>query len=529
MKFTFRIAFTSLSILIQGCLLAQSEYIIRFEGNISKLKEVLDAQGDFEIKDHIIYTNIYLLSDKLRRLTDERRIISSISSQIYGITLSKPVEIRSKEPNDPFYKDQWQYDILKASEAWEYGTGGVTCQGDTIVMAVLDSGFDPKHEDIAPNVWVNHSEIPGDGIDNDKNGYIDDVIGLNSATDNDKHFLDSHGLKVSGILGARGNNSNGVCGVNWNSKVMLVSYIPDDFYVLKGLHYILTQRRKYNQSNGKEGAFVVSVNCSFGISNEFPEDGHEMWCNMYDSLGMQGIISVGATANSNKNVDVVGDIPSTCASPYLIVVTNTDKNDKKVTNAGYGVNSVDIGAPGEGAFNVGLNNGYTTFSGTSASTPHVAGAVGLLYSTACCSLIDEAKINPAQTCLKIRDYILNGATAIATLKSVTKTEARLSLSGAMNKLIENCGNATGKNNIDQITLNDFGNQIKFQFTGNTYKKYQITIYNILGSALTTSSAEFQPYSSNEYILDISTLPPAIYILTVWDENEPVSKQFVKLK
>lgn len=529
MKINFRYALVILLAIFYTKLEAQSEYIVRYKGESSALSDVLHYLGDFEIKDHIALTDIYLILDKKRRSTDQSRVLSSISKNIEVICKNKPVELRSKEPNDPFYKEQWQYNVLHAPEAWEYGTGGLTCQGDTIVVAVFDSGFDPKHEDLAPNVWVNHAEIPGDGIDNDGNGYTDDVLGLNTVTDNDKHYLDSHGLKVSGVMAARGNNSKGVCGVNWNSKIMLVSYIADDFYVIKGLHYILTQRRLYNQTQGKKGAFVVSVNCSFGISNEFPEDGHEMWCSMYDSLGHEGVLSAGATTNSNKNVDVVGDIPSTCKSEYLIVVTNTDKNDKKVTNAGFGISSVDLGSPGEGIYNVALNNGYSTFTGTSAATPHVAGAVGLLYSTACCKLIEDVKLNPGKACLKVRDYILDGASTNLTLKNITKTGARLDLLGAAQQLIADCGNPTGPNKINNLTLKNLGEQIIIEFTGIGYKSFNVMVYNLLGIALQMTTIDFKPYDSNKYLLDIQDLPPSVYVVTVWDENEPVSMKFLKLK
>lgn len=507
---------------------AQAGYIIRFDGDKIQLNTLIERQGDFTLQDHIPFTNIYLLNEKPNRRIGKDKI-SDISSKIEFVSVNKAVEMRSKTPDDPFYKEQWQYDLIHAPEAWEYGTGGVTCRGDTIVLAVLDSGFDQKHEDIAPNVWVNHGEIPGDGKDNDGNGYIDDVFGLNTATDNDKHYLDSHGLKVSGILGAKGNNNKGVCGVNWDSKIMLVSNIQNDFYVIKGLHYVLMQRRKYNQSNGKEGAFVVSVNNSFGISNEFPSDGHEMWCSMYDSLGMAGILSAGATTNSNQDVDATGDIPSTCPSEYLMVVTNIDMNDKKVTNAGHGSKSVDIGAPGEGTFNVGLSNGYTTFSGTSAATPHVASAVGLLYSTACCNIIDEAKSNPSAACLKIKSYIYKGAIPNKTLNGLTTQAARLDLLGAMQQLTADCGNPIGENNIDNIKISNLGNQLVVEYTGNAYKDFKLEMYSVDGILLKSMNVSFQAFQSNQTKIEMGELPAGAYIISLRDGNKLVSKKFIKFK
>jgi len=134
----------------------------------------------------------------------------------------RPIQWR-RTPNDPAYINQADMNLIGMPAAWDITTGGVTAEGDTIVVAVIDQGFQVDHEDLVDNIWLNHFEIPGDGIDNDLNGYTDDHRGYSVVTDNDAHTVNSHGTSVCGIIGARGNNGKGAAGVNWHVKLMLVS------------------------------------------------------------------------------------------------------------------------------------------------------------------------------------------------------------------------------------------------------------------------------------------------------------------
>ncbi|MGZ4158140.1 MAG: S8 family serine peptidase, partial [Bacteroidia bacterium] len=263
---------------------------------------------------------------------------------------------------------------IHAPQAWDITTGGLTSLGDTIVVAAIDGGFDLTHADL--NFWKNYNEIPGNGIDDDGNGYIDDVKGWNSETGTDVFASASHGTHLSGTIGARGNNGIGVTGVNWNVKVMPISYGNSsgdsalEANAIACYSYVRDQRKLYNQTSGAKGAFVVSTNSSFGIDNGQPIN-FPMWCAMYDSLGAVGILSAAATANHNWNIDVVGDIPTACASNWLIAVTNTTNTDQKYANAGYGATSIDIGAPGTNIVSTIPGDSYGSMTGTSMATPHV--------------------------------------------------------------------------------------------------------------------------------------------------------------
>jgi subtilisin family serine protease len=344
-------------------------------------------------------------------------------------------------PNDPRFNLQWQYvntganngladADLDADQAWDITTGGLTPAGDTIVVAVIDAGISPGHPDLYQNLWHNREEIPGDGIDNDQNGYTDDYNGWNVVTHTDdiEGTGTSHGTPVSAVIGARGNNGVGVTGVNWKVKIMFVAGGNTIAGILSAYDYILRSRLRYNETFGASGAFIVAVNCSFGVNYGQPSDA-PLWCAAFDTLGSAGILSVAATANEGINVDVQGDLPTTCPSDYLIAVTSLDKSDHKPSNAAWGQQNIDLGSYGEGIYTAAAGNGnlYDYAYGTSFAAPHVTGAVGLLYSAPCPGLISLAKIKPADAALWAKSLVLNSATPIQALQNLTQTGGRLNL------------------------------------------------------------------------------------------------------
>src|ERR1035437_1742636 len=194
-------------------------------------------------------------------------------------------------PNDSLFGSMWDmsntgqsggtpHADIDATEAWDITTGGVTSQGDTIVVAVIDGGFDLTQKDLS--FWKNYGEIPNNGIDDDGNGFIDDHDGWNGQTATDNFSVASHGTHVSGTVGAKGNNGIGVTGVNWNVKVMPISYNGSggngfEANVVASYAYAMDQRRLYNQTNGVKGAFIVSTNSSFGVDLAMPS-AYPLWC-----------------------------------------------------------------------------------------------------------------------------------------------------------------------------------------------------------------------------------------------------------
>jgi subtilisin family serine protease len=386
----------------------------------------------FTTKEHI---------DSLKTFRDKVRSDKNIKAT----QLNYNAAYRSSIPNDSLFNLQWNLRNtaqngglldadISATDAWDITTGGITCNGDTMVIAVIDGGFQLDHEDL--NFWKNKNEIPNDGIDNDSNLYIDDYLGWNTLAGSGNINIAVHGTHVAGILGAKGNNQIGIVGVNWNVKIMAVrgtSSPINDSIIIASYGYVLRQRKLYNQSNGSKGAFVVATNSSFGINNANAAD-HQVWCEMYDSLGFAGILNAAATANQSVDVDISGDMPTTCTSPYMIAVTNTDNNDVLNSSAAFGKVSIDLAAPGTAIYSTIPNNTYNINSGTSMATPHVAGAVSLMLSAGSPAFIDYYKQYPAQTCLFLKSEMLNNVDHLSTLENKCISQGRLNLFGAVSSI-----------------------------------------------------------------------------------------------
>lgn len=396
------------------------------------------------------YMNIWLMEFNEEAIDEQIMLRQLKNHPKVAVAQFNHVVSNRAVPNDALFEDQWQYvndgsnggvvdADIDADEAWEITTGGLTPMGDEIVAAVLDDGIDMNHPDFGDNRWTNVQEIPDNGIDDDGNGYIDDFEGWSTVTNNDNIAGGGHGTPVAGIIGAQGNNEIGVTGVNWDVKVMVIknNFNTNEAAVISAYSYALTMRQLYNETNGQEGAFVVSTNASWGVNFGDPNDA-PLWCEFYNVMGEHGILSCGATINGNENVDIVGDLPTACPGDFLITVTNCDNTDTKVTGAGYGAESIDLGAHGANAFTTALGQTYGGFGGTSGATPHVTGAIALLYSAPCPSFIALAKSDPAAAALLARQYILEGVDPNESLEGITVTGGRLNLKNSLDLLMADC-------------------------------------------------------------------------------------------
>jgi len=460
-------------------------------------------------------------------------IPSGLSSDLRSIPcLSRMMEDRKiewrKQPNDPVYINQRDMNLIGMTKAWDISTGGVTAQGDTIVVALVDNGYDLDHQDLVQNIWINHLEVSGDGIDNDLNGYIDDRIGYNVSTHDDDHQQLTHGTSVAGIVGAKGNNGIGVSGVNWNVKLMLVSGADFESGVIEAYQYILDMRNLYKQSGGTSGAFVVATNLSGGIDRAFAAD-HPLWCEMYDKLGERGILSVSAAPNESISVDVDGDMPTTCTSPYLIAVTNVDLSDEIAGNAGYGAESIDIGAPGHGTITAALNNQYKEFPGTSSAAPHVSGALALMYSTPCENFLVDLESDPAKTARRVRDLIYSTATPNNSLDEITVTGKRLQVDAALKATITECG-ATTDNSVKILSIRpnpsmDEDIKVYFELTGDITEAY-FELFSSNGAKKAEIEVDYEAAELGYISIHRESLLPGIYLVTLRNGDKKVTRKLV---
>lgn len=257
-------------------------------------------------------------------------------------------------PDDPRFGDLWGMNNtgqtvngtagtagadVNAPEAWD-----INSDSSDAVIVVLDTGIFYSHEDLVDNMWVNESEIAGDGIDNDGNGFIDDIYGydfaaeLNGANDSDPLDIDGHGTHVAGIIGAKGNNGVGITGINWDVKIMALKvFRPNmktyDSDIMEAINYILMMKQR--------GINIVAVNASYGSTSGSQTDPMN---EAIKSLGRADIIFVAAAGNGGSNN--VAHYPSSYDAHNIISVAATDQEDNMAQFSNYGLKSIDLAAPG---------------------------------------------------------------------------------------------------------------------------------------------------------------------------------------
>lgn len=472
------------------------------------LKSIFPAANIYEV---FIPNNETLILEGLKQ-----------STSIRSISINAGVKNRNI-PNDPLYSQLDNLKLIKAEEVWNTSTGGITREGNEIVVAILDDGYELLHEDLQTNIWSNKEEIDNDGIDNDNNGYVDDYYGLNVDTGDDNHPVFTHGTAVAGIIGAEGDNNKGISGINWNIKMMCISQADFLSEIVEGYNYVYEQRKRYNESNGSAGAFVVATNFSAGINGGQPTD-FMAWCDIYDALGMVGVMNVVATTNANVNVDEEGDMPSTCPSEYMIAVTNTTQSDI-FDNSGSGKIHIDLSAPGTGTWTTDRNNDYDTFGGTSGSTPHVTGAIALLYSIACEELLDEVKNNPSQAALLLKNAVLAGGDELAELEDITATGKRLNILGASQQLGSICGTII-EGPLQVLSINGYrstDNTIEVDYITNTSNEHEVIIVDMLGRLIYHSTFVPQLFGERTIRIPSNQLVAGTYFVSIIDNDKKASK------
>jgi len=521
--------------------------LVQFEEGLDVGQFVRDFQTKnqggwgLKIKKNVVgRLNIYLL-DYDEEAIGEVELLNELQNEkgVKYAQLNHPVMVRDTLPNDPLFDDQWEMELIQAPAAWDFSTGGHLVTGEEIVVAILDKGFDVQHDDLIDNIWENPGEIPGDGIDNDHNGLTDDVNGWNFRNNGPVHIIDRHGTSVAGIIGANGNNSTGIAGINWNVKMMLFT-VNTPSEIVEAYNYALEQRQLYDATNGEKGAFVVVTNASLGQDKVFCEQ-QPVWGAMYDLLGEVGILGVAATANEDWDVDELGDMPTSCPSDFLIAVTNTDVDDRKVTKAAFGATSIDLGAPGRSTTTTTTLSAYrNNFSGTSSASPHVAGAVALLYSMPCLDFAEMALEQPAETALLMKDAILEGVELLPDLEGKTVSGGRLDLFKSMTWLHAFCiareeeraadtfsETYLKKKNLVRVYPNPVSDRLFVDFSTQDFMPVSIAVYNMLGQKLFEKTMTATPFESQTIEIPVGGWGVGTYFISLQGVDEKISKRFVK--
>lgn len=447
---------------------------------------------------------------------------------VEAIEYNYELEQRVK-PNDTRINEQYHLNLIKAFEAWDFTTGGKDFAGKDVVIGIIDDGYEIAHEDLSENIYINPDEIANDGVDNDSNGFKDDVNGWNIRTSTGTHDIKSHGTNILGVLGARGNNQKGISGINWNVKLLPVtvgSFVSD---VIKGYDYLIKEKTLYNTSGGSKGSNIVVSSYSGGLAKAFAVD-HPLWCAVYDKLGLQGTLNVVATTNENDNVDVVGDMPSTCTSPYIIVVNSTNKSDEKDASTGFGNVSVDISAPGELILttDIASKGKYKTESGTSLSTPMVASAIALLNSIKCQAFNSLVTSDPKNSVLAVKDAIMSSTDQKTSLAGKTVSGGRLNISKSLNKLLADyCSKELSpKGNLKINSIKYVAGQIIVDYLSPDTKVLTLKIFNTEGREVYTTTLIPPLFGKKEYsFAPERELPGLFYYCSLIEGQNVASRGF----
>lgn len=483
-------------------------------------------QSDIKYKSLGSQAGLFLLTSDLfdTTLYDLCKDHPLITALEYNYELEQRIK-----PNDSKINEQYYLSLIKAYESWDITTGGKGYNGKDIVIGVIDDGYDLNHEDLITNIYSNPDETAGDNIDNDNNGYKDDVFGWNTRTNNGIHDIKSHGTNILGVLGAKGNNQKGISGVNWNIKILPVTTGNLVSDVIEGYEYLLAEKKQYNLSGGTKGSNIVVSSYSGGLSKAFAAD-FPIWCGIYDKLGSEGIINVAATTNENDNVEEVGDMPSTCTSPYLVIVNSTNQADEIDASTGFGTVSVDISAPGERILTTDLMSKglYKTESGTSLSTPMVAGAVALLYSIKCQAFDALITQDPKNAALIVKSILLSSTDKKATLTGKTVTEGRLNISESISKILEDyCSLELSPVGNLKINAAKWTNgMLNVDYISEDTKEITLKLFDPSGKLVYTQT--FIPPVFGEKKLSIQPivqLPGMFYYVSLFSENKVASKGF----
>ena len=328
------------------------------------------ASGSVHVVDKRVKNEPFLSPKRpaLCRTAKVRQIIKSARSHI---NCSANDELTTTvDPNDTSYSLLYAHSLMQSNKAWDISTGS-----DSLIAVIIDTGIDYNHSDLQANMWKNPSEIPNNKVDDDKNGYVDDVYGVNTITGTGNPLDDQgHGTHVAGIIGAVGNNARGVVGVNWRVKLAAAKFLSS---AGTGSAANAIKAISYATELKKAGHKVIATNNSWGGGNYSKP--------LYDAIATAsdaGVLFIAAAGNNSSDNDYTPTYPSSYAIPNIISVASLMNTGGLSSFSNYGWRSVHIAAPGSNIYSTVRNDGYAYKSGTSMAAPQVTG-LALLTASAC--------------------------------------------------------------------------------------------------------------------------------------------------
>ncbi|MCP4912444.1 MAG: S8 family serine peptidase [Oligoflexia bacterium] len=375
-----------LSLLLSGSLMAQSpkKIIAKFKSGVNPQELKIDG------KVKKLFSNVYVItSNKTEEL---KKSLKDVTVYIEDNARTKERKLPTIEPisleelkgnssnfNDPLANKVWAFNDASSNgvsveKAYTAYPNNTTTE---VIVAVVDTGVDYNHEDLKNVMWVNKGEIAGNGIDDDQNGYVDDVHGIDTLdrdadgnATGDMMDTHSHGTHVSGTIAAQQNNGKGIAGIASNVKIMGIRTVPNrgdetDVDVVESFIYA-----------AKNGAKII--NCSFGKDHN---EGGMAVKEAIDFIGKEyGTLVIAAAGNSSRNIDSRPTWPASYESENLLVVASTTSRGSMSYFSNYGTKSVDIAAPGSSVYSTTPRNRYGSMSGTSMASPTTAGVAAEVLS-----------------------------------------------------------------------------------------------------------------------------------------------------
>ncbi|KAA1153959.1 PKD domain-containing protein [Pseudoalteromonas sp. FUC4] len=413
----------------QSATASSDSIIVKYKSNASKemrkqARSLVRAKITDINKDEIDDNYTSLLSGRLAKFK-----VSGISTKDAIARLKSHQAIEYVEPdyrvsmastpNDPRFDELWGLNNegqtggtvdadIDAVEAWTISTGS-----RDVVVGVIDTGVDYTHSDLASNIWVNSAEIAGDGIDNDGNGFIDDIHGINAITNTGDPMDDEgHGTHVSGTIGASGNNSVGVVGVNQEVSIVGCKFLDS---VGDGSTSDAIKCIDYMVGLKNSGVNLRVLNNSWGGGGY-----SQALADAIESSEAAELLFVAAAGNDTIDNDVNPHYPSNYENASVLSVASTNQTDDISWFSHWGLTSVDMGAPGTAILSTTPGESYASYSGTSMATPHVAGAAALVLS-----------VNPDLTTQELKALLMSSGDVNAALQGKTVAGTRLNANQAL--------------------------------------------------------------------------------------------------